>query len=182
MGHPALPTRRGSPHVGPIFRPCDQPGPDGIVLDIFRLLPRVLASAQAMIEEVALPHNFMRLGNVFLPFRDNAIHGHPQRKCEEQVDVVRHEHRQIRVPVLPPMIELNGFKDSRPNIRTAQLVQATRRATDGDEERCANWHPRRRFMSRRFPLAQIHADAFYQKQVGRGILTAPRVIAAEAAA
>jgi len=75
-----------------------------------------------MIEKVALPSNGRPFCREFLPLRDRILHGAFDRERNKQMEMVRHEDKQVNVQFTFLLSESKTLNQRLCNFGMAQLV------------------------------------------------------------
>ena len=84
--------------------------------------------AQAMVEEITLPIHGMFSSDILLPILDRRLHSRLARKCEDGVEMIRHEQAQATTPDKLLVIEFHRGEHRIPSVSAAQLVFSRRHA------------------------------------------------------
>jgi hypothetical protein len=90
--------------------------------------------AQAMIEEVSLPFDFLMYGQEVFPVRYSSLHACVLRKSNNGVEMIRHEKHESTMPRELLVIVRRRSKDGIAGIGAAELIETTSFAVDCDLE------------------------------------------------
>ncbi|MBI3880233.1 MAG: hypothetical protein HY301_09230, partial [Verrucomicrobia bacterium] len=100
------------PDEGPFLGAFHQAGANRILENVSRLFPRAFFTADAVLEEVTLPHDSGMLGRPVLPILDPLFEWLRSRwKGKQCVQVIGHQQRQIYEPVKSVLTERNRLED-----------------------------------------------------------------------
>jgi hypothetical protein len=121
------------PNMRPFLDPRHQPGPHGIVQNVFRLLRFRLVAPQPMVEKSVLPPRPERARCPPLPVADCFCHDPVGRKSQKRMHMVRHEQKNPRVPPALILIEPRRIKNPRSD-RKERRLPAFRRANRNEKQ------------------------------------------------
>ena len=124
--------------------------------DVLPLSPQLCATAQAMVEAVALPIDRMLQRDTVLQVGHQPGYTDPTRYLYDHVNMVRHRDDQERTPSRQVRQLKGSGEDSLPRLHMAKLVNISRRATQRQKDRILGRNPSRSIMRQRFPAGGMH--------------------------
>ncbi len=127
------------PLIWPVFRSIDQPGTHRIHADVIRFLHSTLNRAQAVIEKIILPTDFVFGCQPSFPVGHRFFEKETLGKGHDPMEVIRHGKDDIPLPVSPFLSEADGFLDRLPDLWLGELVHSAWQAIDRDEESFTRW-------------------------------------------
>ena len=120
----------------PVFRSIHQGGAHRIHADVIRFFHGALDRAQAVIEEIILPTDFVFGCQPSFPVGHRFFEKELLRKGYDPVEVIRHGKDDVPLPVSLFLSEADGFLDRLPDLRLGELVHSAWQAIDRNKESC----------------------------------------------
>jgi hypothetical protein len=97
-------------HEGPVVGRAGQIRSYRILQDILGFFTPAFIAAQTVIKEITLPVNFCAYRRVSFRMRHNIFHLGIHCETREEMNMIRHQHKQMDEPLLLSLIEPDRFE------------------------------------------------------------------------